>query len=85
MPFMSAWGCCARCGKVVSVRARTREQAVGSSPYNHKWRCGPDGGWCDGHAYPALHFTESDEFDQVKKILMIDRQVAERRHLRRSG
>jgi hypothetical protein len=83
--FLSAWGCCARCGKVVTVRAPTRAAAVGSWPYVHKWRRGPDGGWCDGHKYPALHFTESDEFDHVETIHLTDRQHAEMMARRRNG
>lgn len=83
--FMSAWGCCARCGKVVSCRAPDRESAVGSRPYVHKWRRGSGGGWCDGHEHPALHYTESDEFDEVRTIQQIDAEVAEGRHLRRGG
>ena len=83
--FLYAWGCCARCGKVVSVRAATKEGAVGSWPYAHKWRRGADGGWCDGHKHPALHFTESDEFDHVDEIQRVEREGAARRRLPGAG
>lgn len=66
--FFSAWGCCARCGRVVSCRARTTDGAVGTLPYKHKWDSGPGGGWCDGHKYPALHYTESDQEQFVRDI-----------------
>jgi len=77
--FLSAWGCCSRCGKVVSCRAATSDGAVGSTPYRHKWRRGPDGGWCDGHLHPALHYTESDEFERVAQIQQAARQSTEMR------
>lgn len=83
--FLSAWGCCARCGKVVSCRARTADEAEGSKPYVHKWAKGADGGWCDGHGHPALHYTESDEFDRVKEIELVKRQMAVMRSRRGSG
>lgn len=76
MPFMSARGCCARCRKVVSCRARNELEAVGSHPYRHKVRCG-DPQWCDGHLYPALHFLESADEQAIKDILLVDRQHAE--------
>ena len=70
---MSASGCCARCRKVVSCRAASRERAVGSLPYRHKVRRG-DPDWCDGHLCPALHFTESADKEMIQVILLVEKQ-----------
>ena len=62
-----------RGGQVVSCRARTTDEAVGRKPYRHKWWYYP-GGWCDGHLYPALHFTESPDRERVDRILQVQRE-----------
>ena len=88
MPFRSAQGCCARCGRVISCHAKTSEGAVGSRPYRHKPRREPGTEWCDGHLYPALHYEESPDRRRVEMIHMAERQHAEmmaRRRQREKG
>lgn len=80
--FWSAWGCCARCRRMVSVRAPTEARAPGSRPYRHKPRRGRDEPWCDGHRYPALHYTESCDQASVAAVERIKREVVRRRHRR---
>jgi len=74
--FFSAYGCCFRCGQVDSCRARTTEAAAGARPYRHKWWYYP-GGWCDGHLYPALHFTESPDRKTVAHLLELEQEWAD--------
>ena len=68
MPFFSAWGCCAICHRVVTVRAGALTEAAGSKPYSHKATLGPRLPWCAGVGYPALHFTESMDTKTVEEI-----------------
>jgi len=68
MTFRSAYGCCSRCRRIVSVQASTLAEAAGSVPYRHKEHYGTDEPWCDGHHYPALHFTESNDLEAVEDI-----------------
>ena len=71
MPFMSAWGCCAVCRRVVSCRAPDFKAAVGSKPYSHKAVAGGDKPWCEGVHEPALHFTRSTDLKAVEEIKMV--------------
>lgn len=73
--FRSAWGCCAVCRRVVSVRAATVAEAVGSKPYIHKAVRGPGTPWCPGVSYPALHFTESTDTEAVERIKLVKWQM----------
>lgn len=70
--FLSAWGCCAVCRRVVSVRAATRSGAVGSKPYIHKVTRGRGEPWCPGVAHPALHFTESTDTEAIERIKQVE-------------
>lgn len=75
MPYFSAYGCCRVCRRVVSCRARTVEEAVGSRPYRHKAERGPGLPWCPGAALPALHYTESREQDFVEEVQRLKREL----------
>ena len=75
MPFRSAYGCCTVCHRVVSVRAITLEMAVGSKPYRHKARRGPEKPWCDGAREPALHFTKSADTLKVEQVKQAQREM----------
>ena len=69
--FFSAWGCCAVCRRVVSVRAATPMEAVGSKPYIHKVAVGKGLPWCPGVAHPALHFTKSEDTGAIERIKLV--------------
>jgi len=76
MPFLSAWGCCSVCRRVVSCRASTLAQAPGTRPYRHKAKKGTDEPWCEGAFEPALHFTRSTDTKAVEEIKLVKWQAA---------
>ena len=68
---MSAWGCCAVCRRIVTCRAATLADAVGSKPYRHKAVAGGDKPWCEGAHEPALHFTKSTDTKALEEIKLV--------------